>query len=231
MKYSSPGAPTLSRRYFIDSAMTLLLLPTWSVALGSDGAQPLARSSGFPQMPTGFVGVMPCGSLQVPAVVPSISRIASPDEPGEALRMSGTIYQSDAVTPAQNVVLFLYHTDEHGHYNEPNNPFKPRIHGWVKSDENGHYEFTTIKPAPYPELNTPAHIHVHLFAPDFPEYWVDEYLFDGDPLITSQHLTTLTGRGGFRSIVKLTRDSDGVLQGMRDFEVEHGFSTGSCHLL
>jgi protocatechuate 3,4-dioxygenase, beta subunit len=222
---------TFSRRNFVEHAMSLCLVPAWALALEEPHAQPLARISHFPQMPTGFVGVTPCGSLTPPATVPAFGRVAATDEAGEPLHITGTIYNPDAVTPARDVVLFLYHTDVHGHYNQPDSPFNPRIYGWVKSDANGRYGFVTIKPAPYPELNTPAHIHVHIFGPGFPEYWVDAYCFEGDPLITPRQLTMLTGRGGFQSIVKLTRDADGVLRGTRNFSLQRGFSAGGCRLL
>jgi protocatechuate 3,4-dioxygenase beta subunit len=222
---------TFSRRSFVEQAMSLCLIPAWSMAFDDMDAQPLARISHFPQMATGGVGVTPCGSLRPPTIVPALGRVAARDEPGEPLRITGTIYSPDSVTPARDVMLFLYHTDAHGHYNQPNNPFNPRIYGWVKSDAKGRYGFVTIKPAPYPELNTPAHIHVSIFGPGFPEYWADDYWFEGDPLITPRQLTTLTGRGGFQNIVKLSRDGDGVLQGTRNFALQHGFSAGSCQLL
>ena len=222
---------TFSRRRFVEHAMSLCLVPAWALALQDLDAQPLALVSHFPQMPTGFVGVTPCGSLAPPATVPAFGRVAATDEPGEPLHITGTIYNPDAVTPARDVVLFLYHTDALGHYNQPNSPFNPRIYGWVKSDANGRYGFVTIKPAPYPELNTPAHIHVHIFGPGYPEYWVDDYWFEGDPLITPRQLTMLTGRSGFQNIVRLTRDGDGVLCGTRNFALQHGFSAGGCHLL
>jgi hypothetical protein len=72
---------------------------------------------------------------------------------------------------------------------------------------------------------------VTAFAPGLPEYWVDDYWFEGDPLITPRQLANLTGRGGFQSIVKLTRDGDGVLQGTRDFVLQLGLSAGGCRLL
>jgi protocatechuate 3,4-dioxygenase beta subunit len=228
MMYGVEDTNKPPRRRFIERATALLLFPVWARALSTQNVQPLARVSGFPQMPTGFVGVTPCGSQQAPERIPVFARLAPAAEPGDALHITGTIYQSDEVTPAADIALFLYHTDAHGHYNQPNNPFKPRIHGWVKSDANGRYEFVTIKPAPYPELRTPAHIHVNIFGPRVPEYWVDDYWFEGDPLITPAQLSTLTGRGGFTSIIKLTRAADGMLHGTRNFKLERGFAAGDC---
>jgi hypothetical protein len=104
---SSRKRRTLSRRSFVEHAMSLCLVPAWAMALGDLDAQPLARVSQFPQMPTGFVGVTPCGSMQSPARIATSVRLVAAAEPGEALHITGTIYQSDEVTPAREVVLFL----------------------------------------------------------------------------------------------------------------------------
>src|SRR5947209_2933753 len=42
--------------------------------------------------------------------------IPDSDEPGEPLEIEGSIYKSDGVTPAPDVILYVYHTDAHGHY-------------------------------------------------------------------------------------------------------------------
>jgi protocatechuate 3,4-dioxygenase beta subunit len=91
----------------------------------------------------------------------------------------------------------------------------------MKTGADGKYEFRTIKPAPYPRRDTPAHIHAQIYSEKIPEYGIDEYWFDGDPLITPvQKKKLLTGRGGQGSIVKLTRDSSGVSTGVRDIRLD-----------
>jgi len=169
--------------------------------------------------------------MNAPANIPSMGHIARASEPGQWIQVSGTIFGFDGATPAPDIVLFLYHTDAQGYYNHPNSPFNPRIHGWIKSDSKGRYRFVTVKPGPYPELDTPAHIHVHLFGPRLPEYWVDEYMFEGDPLITPASMAHLTGRGGFNNVIKLTRSNDGLLYGVRDFKLQHVAVSGNCHLV
>ena len=37
-------------------------------------------------------------------------------EPGPKLVVRGVIYQSDGKTPAKDVVMYVYHTDQTGHY-------------------------------------------------------------------------------------------------------------------
>jgi len=166
-------------------------------------------------------GRMPCGSCDAPANLSWKTVITSKDETGEHLLMSGTIYQPDGTTPAEGVVLFVFHTDATGRYNKEDDPNNPRLRGWMKTGKDGRYEFRTIKPAPYPQLKTPAHIHAHIYGPGYPEYYIDEYWFEGDPLITPAERVKLSGRGGFPSIITLTRDGEGVLRGVRNIKLEH----------
>lgn len=216
----------LSRRLFVGAA---LAVPT--TALSAADVQPLARASHFPQMPTGGVGVTPCGSFHPPEQIASVGRIAAESEPGAPLEISGIVYHPGRKVPAEDIVIFAYHTDRTGNYNNPNSPFNPRIYGWVKTDKDGRYGFRTVKPAPYPDNSSPAHIHVHLFGPDYPEYWVDAYWFEGDPLITPKQRAALTGRGGGGETVRLTRGAGGTQRGVRDFVLEHVPVAGGCTLL
>src|ERR1044071_7014008 len=90
--------------------------------------------------------------------------IASASEPGEPFEMSGHIYRRDGKTPAPNVILYVYHTDATGYYTPAqgatgNARHHGHLRGWMKTNERGEYRFTTIKPAPYPNRNIPAHIH------------------------------------------------------------------------
>jgi protocatechuate 3,4-dioxygenase beta subunit len=57
----------------------------------------------------------------------------------------------------------------------------------VLTDENGRYEFVTVKPGAYPWRNhenawRPAHIHFSLFGPAFATRLVTQMYFPGDPL-------------------------------------------------
>ena len=71
------------------------------------------------------------------------------------------------------------------------------IRGWVKSDENGKYSIYTIRPAPYPNDNMPAHIHTSIKEPTInDDYYIDEFVFDDDTLLTSEKRKALENRGG-----------------------------------
>lgn len=168
---------------------------------------------------------MPCSSCIAPREIPSQITIAGKDEPGERLIVSGTIYQADGKTPAEGIVLFVYHTDATGYYNKEDDAYNPRLRGWMKTGSDGKYEFKTIKPAPYPNRTTPAHIHAQVYGPQIPEYAIDEIWFEGDPFITPEEKAKLlTGRGGFDSIIKLTRGAGGILRGVRNIRLDNGVS-------
>jgi len=169
---------------------------------------------------TAGFGSMPCSSCIAPKNINWQTTITSKDEKGEPLIMSGTIYQADGVTPAEGVVLFVYHTDSTGYYNKEDDAYNPRLRGWMKTGKDGKYEFKTIKPAPYPKRTTPAHIHAQIYSSQIREYAIDEYWFEGDPFITPEEKAKLTGRGGFNSIIKLTRGDDGILRGVRNIKLD-----------
>ena len=156
--------------------------------------------------------------------IPSKIKMVTDTEPGEPMIISGTIYLSDGKTPAKGAILSVWHTDTKGYYIEGGGGAgeeHPRIHGRMKTGSDGKYEFHTIKPAPYPNNSAPAHVHGHISAPDFPEYPLI-YYFEGDNLITDQNRSKLNSyRGGTPSIIKLTRDSKGVLIGHRDIILEY----------
>ncbi|MEO8712876.1 MAG: hypothetical protein ABI405_12165 [Parafilimonas sp.] len=122
-------------------------------------------------------------------------------EAGPKLMVSGIVYKADGKTPAANVVLYVYHTDQTGHYTQKGNETGwGKRHGyirdWMKTNMKGEYKFYTLRPAPYPNRSLPAHIHVTLKEPDFNEYYIDEFVFDDDPLLTTAERKKAENRGG-----------------------------------
>ena len=148
--------------------------------------------------------------------------IVGPDEPGEPLTISGTVYAPDGRTPLEGITLWVYHTDATGHYSPSTgngDNRNTRLHGVMETNREGRYEFRTIKPAPYPGRTNPAHIHAHLSGPGYPEYWIDSYLFEGDPFLSNEDRQN-ANKGNFSSTLKLTRDKDGMWRGVRDIVIE-----------
>lgn len=147
------------------------------------------------------------------------TEIAAASEPGERLEISGVVYKRDGKTPAPGVILYLYQTDASGYYpSRPNASGLSRRHGrlrsWMKTNANGEYKFTTIRPAPYPNGDTPAHIHITVKEPDKNEYYIDDYEFEDDPLLTESQRSMRSKRGG-SGIIRLTRTGD-AWTGKRD---------------
>ncbi len=137
--------------------------------------------------------------------------------------MSGTIYAPDGRTPLEGINLFVYQTDATGVYSTSGgggDNRSTRIHGLMRSNKEGRYEFRTIKPGSYPNSRNAAHIHAYVSGPDYPEYWIDEYLFEGDPFISNADSEKFGGKGTFSSILTLQRSTDGVLKALRDIKVE-----------
>ena len=156
--------------------------------------------------------------------IPSKIKLVAESEPGEIMIISGTIFLPDGKTPAKDAILSVWHTDAKGFYIAGGGgagELHPRIHGRMKTGANGKYEFRTIRPEQYPSHTSPAHVHGHISAPNFPEYPII-YYFEGDDLITDKNRSELNNyRGGTPSIITLTKDSNGVLIGHRDIILEY----------
>jgi protocatechuate 3,4-dioxygenase, beta subunit len=134
-------------------------------------------------------------------------------EKGQKLLVTGTVYKLDGKTPAPDVIIYYWQTDNNGYYS-PRNGMDEKakrhghIRGWVKTDENGKYALYTIKPAPYPNDNIPAHIHTSIKEPNIEnEYYIDEFIFDDDKLLTSEKRKALENRGGSGILRVLLKDN------------------------
>lgn len=156
---------------------------------------------------------------EMPSLMLSSTLIAPPGEPGEPLMMQGTIYKRDGKTPAPGIVMYVYHTDNSGKYslskNQNPNIVHGHLRGWMKTDAEGHYQFKTIRPGAYPSRNAPQHIHAIVKEPGLSLYWIDEYVFDDDPLLTSAKQGMPKKRGG-SGIIHLSKNNKGEWSGQRD---------------
>ena len=141
-------------------------------------------------------------------------------EDGTKIKVEGTIFQNDGKTPAENVIMYMYHTNQEGIYAPRKNAKgwekKHGYHrGWIKTDENGNYSFYTIKPASYPNRTEPAHIHLIILEPNGRYYWIEGCHFEGDSLLTEEEIKPDSPRGGTTGLLTLKNEGK-LLVGTRD---------------
>ena len=104
------------------------------------------------------------------------------------LKITGTIYESDGVTPAKNVLLFVHQTDEDGNFELKRHNKKRYVHhrGWVRTDNDGKYTLYTFVPGSYIYGQELKQIYPIVKEPNKPEYKIETFLFDNDPLLTGK---------------------------------------------
>lgn len=134
----------------------------------------------------------------------------------QKLKITGTIYESDGVTPAKNVLLFIHHTDENGNFELKRQNKKRYVHhrGWVKTDADGKYTFYTFVPGNYMYSNELKQILPIVKEPNKPEYKIETFLFDDDPLLTGKCRTKVEETNPNR-ILKLNK-KEGLFEATRD---------------
>ena len=193
----------LDRRSFLRRASsTALTLPL--IGLGVVELTSCARATGLTSPAVGSWKISICGDK----------------EPGEPLIVSGTIYAPDGRTTVEGITLSVYQTDATGVYTTSGGDNRnTRLHGSMRSNKEGRYEFRTIKPGSYPGSRNPAHIHAYISGPGYPEFWIDEYHFEDDRFISDEDKQKALAQGSFSPILKLTRGSDGILHGVRDVKL------------
>ncbi len=167
-----------------------------------------------------------CGTSEAPETVSWRTVIPPREEPGEKLIISGTVYLPDGKTPAEDIIVYVHHTNNEGIYpkrgNEKGNgKYHGYLRGWMKTGSNGKYEFETIRPAAYhSHAGEPAHIHYNIQGPDYPEYWLTAIWFSDDPRITDEYKKSIKRSGGFSNIISLAKDDNNVLRGERNIILE-----------
>ena len=123
------------------------------------------------------------------------------------IKINGTVYHNDGRTPAEGIILYIYHTDRKGIYqaSEEAKSWENK-HGqyraWLRSDKDGNFAFYTFRPAAYPNGNEAEHIHIYVNEPNTIPYYIDSYYFEDDPRFTLEKRSSLQNRGG-SGIVKL----------------------------
>lgn len=152
--------------------------------------------------------------IGMPKDIQSVDTSPGWNEKGQKLIVTGTVFELDGKKPAKDVIIYYWQTDNNGYYlaktgMDERTKRHGHIRGWVKTDENGKYTIKTIRPAPYPDDVSPAHIHLSVKEPDVTnEYYIDEIHFDDDKLlIPYKKKNKLENRGGSGIVRILLKDS------------------------
>ncbi|WP_242205362.1 peptidase associated/transthyretin-like domain-containing protein [Aestuariivivens insulae] len=131
------------------------------------------------------------------------------------LKITGTIFYNDGVTPAKDVIIYIYQPNAEGSFETQKNNDKKYIthRAWVKTDADGKYTFYTFIPgAPYVPLTFPRtrgmkQILPVIKEPGKPEYDFDAFIFDDDPAISSRCRKKLD-RIGYKGMLSLVKKED-----------------------
>lgn len=117
-----------------------------------------------------------------------------PGEPlGERIIVSGHVRDEDG-RPVRNTLVEVWQANAAGRYAHAVDghpaPLDPNFTGAGRTitDDEGRYQFVTIKPGAYPWRNhsnawRPQHIHFSLFGTSFISRLVTQMYFPGDPLL------------------------------------------------
>ena len=106
----------------------------------------------------------------------------------QKLKITGTIYENDGITPAKNVMLFIHQTDENGEFELKRQNKKRYVHhrGWIKTDADGKYTFYTFVPGEFIYGGDLKQILPIIKEPNKPEYKIETFLFDDDPKLAGK---------------------------------------------
>lgn len=108
---------------------------------------------------------------------------------GEVLRVSGRVLDESG-EPVADAVVDVWQANAFGRYDHEgdtsDSPRDPNFQGWgiMKTDAEGRYSFTTIKPGAYTAMGEwvrPPHIHYKVSRRGYHELTTQMY-WDGDPL-------------------------------------------------
>lgn len=124
----------------------------------------------------------------------------------DKLMITGTIYKSDGITPAKDVILYIQQPDENGDYQIKKSNDKRYVvnRGWVQTDADGRYTFYTFVPGSFLHNKELKHIHPVIKEPGKPAYDLDAFLFDNDPFL-SKYCRKRLAKKGIDSILKLEK--------------------------
>ena len=137
------------------------------------------------------------------------------DSKSSKLKISGIIYESDGVTPAKDIILYIDQADENGDFDLRYSNEKRYVHnrGWIKTAADGSYTFYTYVPGNDRRYNMMQQLFPIVKQPSKEAYEMESFLFDDDPFLTKTCRKRLDKKGDPTRVLKLeTLDGMFVVQ-------------------
>jgi protocatechuate 3,4-dioxygenase beta subunit len=117
---------------------------------------------------------------------------------GQLIQVSGRVLDEDG-SPVAGAVIEMWQANAAGkyihEYDRTDSPVDPNFigSGRVLSDQEGRFDFLSIKPGAYPVPESdwwwrPPHVHFSIFGPSWMSRLVTQMFFPGDPLNESDLL-------------------------------------------
>jgi protocatechuate 3,4-dioxygenase beta subunit len=153
-------------------------------------SQPLVL---LPQMLTEVTGPL-LGPGRLGELDNDLTRQHEGEPQGQRIIVTGRLLDGDG-RPIRNSLVEIWQANAGGRYRHTGDrwpsPIDPNFSGLGRAltDDDGRYEFTTIKPGAYPWKNhdnawRPAHIHFSVFGSAFTQRLVTQMYFPEDPLFS-----------------------------------------------
>ena len=143
---------------------------------------------------------------------------------GQVIRVTGRVLDENG-QPVEGALVDIWQANTFGRYHHEDDPatapLDPNFQGWgmVKTDAEGNYSFTTIKPGAYAATESwtrPPHIHYKVSRRGYRELTTQMY-FSGESLNATDQLLMEVDEESRGLLVVDFREQDGIPQG--DFSV------------
>jgi protocatechuate 3,4-dioxygenase beta subunit len=155
--------------------------------------------------------------------------LASQDEPGTRLIISGQVRNLDCSEVIPNTIIDIWHAADAGAYDNQGY----NLRGYTLTNAQGFYLFETVVPGHYPNAGSyrPSHIHVKVTPPGF-ETLTTQLYFEGDEYIPGDAAASQNS-GEFDAthrIIPLILNNDGKFEGIWDIIVDGDGIVSSTNL-
>jgi protocatechuate 3,4-dioxygenase beta subunit len=149
---------------------------------------------------------------------------------GPVVQLSGRVMNARG-EPVRHARVEVWQANTHGRYthrSDPNTqaPLDPNFHGYaqLRTDRDGRYAITTIKPGPYPtargDMRAP---HIHFEIQGSVDRKVTQLFFPGEPLnAQDRHLNSVRSPDTIIANVTASSSSGGVLVAAWDIVLTTG---------